>query len=718
MTRAPTQDSANPELLGAGLPWLAAAAGARPPATASLVEVVTDLAGAADGRDLHQALTRGLRALTGGDFAVFSRLDQATRCLWPTALDLAEGLQVPLLRELQGGQAGLVSGTRRAGLLQAPIAWRQPTAELLAFVPPRAAGVLQRSGGRWRLLGLALVHAGELLGTALVGLPVHAPTPPPGTVEAFARAATAALARAQVESVERKRAELDRSRLAMAIEQAGEVIVVTDTDGAIQYVNPAFEAVTGYASAEVLGQNPRLLKSGAQGGDFYRDLWATIRAGKTWRGTLVNRRKDGRRYTEEASISPVRDAAGEVTAYVAVKRDISRGLALETQLLQARKLEGIGRLAGGVAHDFNNVLAVILSCAGFALKELPSGAPLREELSEIQGAARRAAELTRQLLAFSRRQVLQPVPLDLNLVIADMERMLRRIIGEDVELVLDLAGGLGSATVDPSQLEQVVMNLVVNAREAMPGGGRLTVGTRNVHLDAEACAGREGLRPGPHVAVTVADSGVGMDAETAARVFEPFFTTKGLGQGTGLGLATVYGIVKQSGGAISVQSAPGAGTTFELVLPRGPGPALRSPAPAPTAPVAGGAETILLVEDDPSVRAMAQRILAEAGYQVLVAGNGEEALLICAQDPRAVDLLLTDVVMPVMGGKALAEQLDRVRPGTKVLFMSGYTGGALDHQGVLEQGARLIGKPFGIEDLRREVRAALDARTAPGPGVS
>jgi two-component system cell cycle sensor histidine kinase/response regulator CckA len=508
---------------------------------------------------------------------------------------------------------------------------------------------------------------------------------------------------------DQRRAEGDRDRLATAIDQAAETVLITDAAGGIVYVNPAFEAVTGYTRAEVLGQNASILQSGAQDEAVYRELWESIRSGKTWHGRLLTRKKSGKIFTEDATLSPVHNEAGVITSYVAVKRDITHELAMEAQFLQSQKMEGIGRLAGGVAHDFNNILSVILSCAGFALEGVREGDPLREDILEIEKAGKRAAALTRQLLAFSRKQVMEPVSLDLNRALAEMEKMLRRIIGEDVDLVQVLAPDLGLVRADPGQVEQVIMNLAVNARDAMPDGGKLTVETSNVELDEEYTKSHVGAVPGPHVMVAISDSGVGMDEQTLTRLFEPFFTTKGLGKGTGLGLSTVYGIVKQSGGSIFVYSEPGQGTTFKLFFPRESLDALPA-AQAPSAPTrAGGSETVLLVEDDQAVRNLARRVLDGAGYTVLPAANGGEALLICEQHPGKIHLVLSDVVMPLMGGQALVERLAKVRPGIKALFMSGYTDNAIVHHGDLDPGTHFIGKPFTQAGIVQKVRDVLDA---------
>ncbi|TAN40122.1 MAG: response regulator [Nitrospirae bacterium] len=522
-----------------------------------------------------------------------------------------------------------------------------------------------------------------------------------------------AVHRATRETAERRalrRAEAERERLLGAIEHATDMIVVTDTGGRIQYVNPSFEVITGYARGEALGKTPRILKSGAQDAAFYRGLWETITSGKPWRGRLVNRKRDGTHYTEEANIAPMRDATGAIVNFVAVKRDITRELSLEAQLLQAQKMESIGRLAGGVAHDFNNLLSVILSYNEFAIAEMREGDSLRADLLEVKSAGERAAALTRQLLAFSRKQVLQPVPLNLNEIAAGLEKMLRRIVGEDIDFVQVLAPDLGVVRADPGQMEQVLMNLVVNARDAMPNGGKLTIDTSNVEIDEEYATRHVAVKPGSYVQLAITDTGCGMDERTRAQIFEPFFTTKELGKGTGLGLSTVYGIVKQSGGNVWVYSEPGRGTTFKIYLPRelsvtatvGRHSSARGASRRPA-----GSETILVVEDEDALRAVATRALRAAGYTVFAAANGEQALRLCAQHADPMQLLVTDVVMPGMDGRELARELVKTRPTLKVLYMSGYTDNAIVHHGMLDAGTHFLGKPFIGVDLTRKVQEVL-----------
>jgi PAS domain S-box-containing protein len=509
---------------------------------------------------------------------------------------------------------------------------------------------------------------------------------------------------------ERKRAEAERRLLMTAIEQSIDTVIITDAQGHAVYVNPAFERVSGYARSEALGRTPRLLKSGAQSDDFYRTLWATVNRGETWSGRFVNKRKDGTLYQEDAIVSPVRDTAGAITNYVGVQRDVTDALALQAQFLHAQKMEAVGRLAGGIAHDFNNALSVILCYAEMIDGDLKRDEPLRADVSEILKAALRASDLTRQLLAFSRRQVLELKVVNLNESLEAMERMVARLLGADVALTMLLGSDLWNVKADLGQVEQIVMNLAVNARDAMPEGGKLTIQTSNVHLDEEYVQTHLDVRAGAYVELDVTDTGTGMDAETRGRIFEPFFTTKDTGKGTGLGLATVFGIVHQSGGHIWVYSEPGQGATFKIYLPRFAGAAVQtSSKPADLSPERGS-ETILLVEDEDQLRILARNILRRHGYVVLDAPNGGEALLICEQHGAKIDLLLTDVVLPRMSGRQISDRLATMRPDMKVLFMSGYTNDAVLLHGVLDSGVAFLQKPFTPTSLTRKVREALDEK--------
>ena len=391
-----------------------------------------------------------------------------------------------------------------------------------------------------------------------------------------------------------------------------------------------------------------------------------------------------------------------------LRRDRQR---LAQQLQEAQKLEAVGKLAGGVAHDFNNVLTAILGSAELLLLDSPPGAPTREELDIIRDAATRAQDLIRQLLAFSARQVLQPVVLDLNHLVKNVGKMLRRLIGEDIKLDSDLAPDLAAVRADPGQLEQVLVNLAVNARDAMPDGGRLAIKTFNAEITGEHVPLPNPIPPGRYVVLQLSDSGVGMSAETQARIFEPFFTTKEQGKGTGLGLATVYGIVRQSGGHITVESAPGAGATFRLYLPRVDEAVTPVAAPGTVAAPAAGRETVLLAEDEPLVRILARRVLEQAGYTVLAAGGGAEALETARRHDGPIHLLLTDVVMPEMSGRDLVRRLGELRPDVPVLYMTGYSEEAIARHGVLDPGTALIQKPFTPAALARKVREVLDAHS-------
>ena len=384
----------------------------------------------------------------------------------------------------------------------------------------------------------------------------------------------------------------------------------------------------------------------------------------------------------------------------------------EEQLRQALKMEAVGKLAGGVAHDFNNLLTAITGHSEMCLRRLTPDNSLYRHVEQIKKAGDRAAALTRQLLAFSRKQILQPEVLDLNHIVVELSKMLQRLIGEDIDLLMGLAADLGKVKADPNQLEQVLMNLVVNARDAMPKGGKLTIETSNVHLSEEFADHHVSVPPGHYVMLAVSDSGCGMDAETQARIFEPFFTTKEVGKGTGLGLATVYGIVKQSEGSIWVYSEVGRGTTFKIYLPSVEGHVKEVAAGIEDLELLRGAETVLVVEDEEVVREMATEILRESGYHVLEAKHANEALTLAAQYDGEIHLMLTDVVMPQMSGRDLAEQLTPLRPDMKVLYMSGYTDDAIVHHGVLEEGTAFIGKPFSIDALALKVRETLDAPVA------
>ena len=399
---------------------------------------------------------------------------------------------------------------------------------------------------------------------------------------------------------------------------------------------------------------------------------------------------------------------GQLVRVWGTQRDVTEQRHLEEQFRQSQKMEAVGQLAGGIAHDFNNLLTAILGNTQLLLRELPPGDSMRDDVEEIRKASERAASLTRQLLAYSRRQMLQPEVLDLNVVMAEMDKMLRRLIGEHIDLVAVFAPDLGRVRADPNQIEQVIVNLAVNARDAMPDGGKLTIGTANVDLDESFAQAHLGSVPGSYAMLAVTDTGVGMDAAVRAHLFEPFFTTKEVGKGTGLGLATVYGIVKQSGGYISVYSEPGHGSSFKIYLPR-----IATPAEPPAAALKGGpapgSETVLVVEDEPAVLTLSRRALEAQGYVVLAASDADAALRVVERHGGMIHLLLTDVVMPGLSGHELADRLTAQRPGIRVLYMSGYPGDAVVQHGTLPSGSAFLQKPFSPDGLARKVRDVLDA---------
>ena len=425
--------------------------------------------------------------------------------------------------------------------------------------------------------------------------------------------------------------------------------------------------------------------------------------------SLGVRRADGRIAWGIFTAIPVSDPeTGQMTGALVTFLDITERKHLEEQLRQCQKMEAVGRLAGGIAHDFNNLLTAIIGYSQLLLGRLEVGNPMQEELEEIRKAGERAASLTRQLLAFSRKELLQPQVLDLNALVANLDKMLRRLIGEDIELVTIFGPRLGRVEADPAQLEQVVLNLVVNARDAMPQGGKIVIETKNLELDEAYAHQHVGVSPGRYVMLAVSDQGCGMDAETLKHIFEPFYTTKHHAEGTGLGLSTVYGVVKQSGGNIWAYSEVGRGTTFKIYLPQVNEVVDARKTEAVSTAVAGGTETVLLAEDEKLVRKFVRSILEKSGYTVLEAHHGSEALRVALQHPGPIHLLLTDMVMPLMDGKLLAQRMVVLRPGIRVLYMSGYSENAVVHHGVLESGTAFIEKPFTVETLARKVREALD----------
>jgi PAS domain S-box-containing protein len=523
----------------------------------------------------------------------------------------------------------------------------------------------------------------------------------------------------QTEVIEHQRAEESLRLLGSAVEQSKESIVITgaelDLPGPkIIFVNPAFTQMTGYTAAEAVGKTPRILQGARTDKAVLRRLRQNLEQGGTFAGEAINYRKDGTEFDLEWQIAPLRNAGGKITHFVAIQRDITVRKRLEGQLLQSQKMETVGKLAGGVAHEFNSILTAIIGQSELLLADLPAGSPLAKNATEISIAAGRAAKLTRQLLAYGRRQFLQPEILDLNRIIAGMEGMFHLLMGGEVDTQVVAVPGLRAVKVDAGQIEQVIMNLVINAREAMPNGGKLTLETSNVALDQESVGRYPELKSGGYVMLAISDTGKGMSAEVKARVFEPFFTTKGVGQGTGLGLSTCYGIIKQSGGHINVYSEQGRGTTFKIYLPQvGSQAKISSPLlDAPDLP--RGTETILLVEDDPALREMAATLLRRLGYTVLASANGVEALSLKNERGTGhIDLLFTDVVMPHMSGRELADRVRMLYPQTKILFTSAYTENAIVQQGVLDKGVALLQKPFTPSALASKLREVLDQKKPP-----
>lgn len=501
-------------------------------------------------------------------------------------------------------------------------------------------------------------------------------------------------------------AEITRVRLETAIEQSAESIFITDPMGTIEYVNPAFERITGYTYHEAVGQNPRILKSGEHDLAFYENLWDTITAGRTWYGQFTNKRKDGSLYQEDAAISPVFDETGKIINFVAVKRDITEQVNLENQLRQSQKMEALGRLVGEVAHDFNNILTAVNGFAELLHARLHD-ATNRQYAASIAASGQRAANLIRQLMAFSRKQVSRPETVNAGTQIEDMAPMLSRVLPENISLKISAAENLDYISIDPTQLEQIILNLVVNARDAMPRGGSIVIRTENVTLDDTYVAAHLGASPGDHVRISVADTGMGIPSEIKDKIFEPFFTTKSQGKGTGLGLSTVFGIVKQHNGNIWVYSEPGKGTEFKLYFPTVDNTAAAETATADTADAfsAPAGEIVLLVEDNDTVRLLAEDILTFSGYKVISALSAEDAL--AAGPFNTVDVLLTDVVLPGKNGKELADILTERYPQMAVVFMSGYSRDILSEQGIIGKDIYLVEKPFSATALQATVAAAL-----------
>lgn len=497
------------------------------------------------------------------------------------------------------------------------------------------------------------------------------------------------------------------NKLITAVEQTGESIMITNADNIIEYVNPAFSRMSGYRRAECIGKPAGMLASGQHGTVFYRDMWETLGRGQTWSGILTNRRKDGTLYEEESSISQILDEYGEGMGYVAVKRDLSAELEQERQLQHAQRMESVGRVAGGLVHDFNNLLMGIMLFSDFALQEVEKDSPFYHQIEEIQKATRHASELIRKLMTISRKEQYAMEPLLLNEVLDHLQVMVRRLAGEKVELQFDTSGALQPIKGDAQQLQQLVLNLVINARDAMDEEGTLTLSTSRSHIDTETARRNALSTVGWYNVLVITDTGCGISPDMLDTIFEPFFTTKPKGRGTGLGLATVYSICQQHGGLIKVESTVDVGTTFRIFLPEAE--SLEGLQPASDAPISeSGSGTVLVVEDEPLAREMLIEILQRTGYHVYAAGDGHEAMTVAESLEAPVDLLLSDVVMPGPNGPTVYRQLKEKWPALRVLFISGYAYDQFSRQEIQGlEGEPFLSKPFSMPELAAAIRGIL-----------
>jgi len=510
---------------------------------------------------------------------------------------------------------------------------------------------------------------------------------------------------------ERRQSEMERDRLIRAIEQAGEIIVITDKNGSIQYVNPAFENVTGYACDEVLGQNPRILKSGKQDRFFYSSLWDTISSGETWNGRIVNKTKGGALYTEEATISPVKDSTGAISSYVAVKRNITQELELQHQLQQAQKMEAIGTLAGGIAHDFNNILSAIMGFTEIVDADLPEGSRNKEDLGEVIHACKRARDLVKQILTFSRQSAFEARPLRVDLVVNEALKMIRSSTPASIEIQQNIHSDLPAVIADPTQVHQIMMNLCTNAVQAIEDEhGTLTVSLDSVKLDDLRMDEKpDGALTGECVRLRVSDTGKGIPREIQEKIFDPYFTTKKMGEGTGLGLAVVYGIIRESGGTITVESEVNKGTTFSIHFPIAEKIEPEQDAYLQSR-IPWGKERVLFVDDEPSIADLAKRILERLGYDVTVRQSAQDALELFRHSPHRFDIVVTDMTMPHMTGDELAGAILSIRPDIPVILCTGYSKRISDKR-AREMGIRaFVMKPLTQRELANTVRLALDEK--------
>jgi PAS domain S-box-containing protein len=668
----------------------------------ALADVARLIAQSLDTTEVAARITESVRSLLGVTNTALFRFRPATNDLESLSLvgDHGPTGGQPIVYPVGAGAAGLAVQDKRSlvtsDLLNDP---RIPQ-------PPEQRARMERAPFR-AILAVPLLVQTRVVGALVLGDRVGRKFTDEEveTVEAFADRAAVALDAARLYAEVRDA----RDFLQSIAESSVDAIVTTDVAGLITYWSPGAQETFGYPASEVLGRPVSDFNAG--GVEETRGVMERLQTeGRMRDYEAVIRARDGRDLTVSASFSLLRDTTGAITGTVAVVKDVTERKMLEESLRQAQKMDAVGRLAGGIAHDFNNLMTVAIGRSEMLLAKLRADDPIRRDVELLRKTSARAAQLTRQLLAFSRKQVLQPKVLDLNTVVEDLTPMLQRLIGETIDLRSALSPGLGRVQADPGQLEQVLVNLAVNSRDAMAQGGTLVFETANVVLDDLFVRKHPGVSPGPHVMLAVRDTGTGMDAAIQARVFEPFFTTKEQGKGTGLGLSMVYGIVQQSGGSIWVSSEVGHGTTFEIYFPR----VDQAPEPADEEPaihgMPGGTETVLVVEDEPELREIVRETLEARGYTVLEAGHGAEALDVATRHTGPIHLLLTDVVMPTMNGADLARALSPQRPGMAVLFVSGYTDDAISRHGVLEPGVAFLEKPFNPGELAHRVREVLDAR--------
>jgi PAS domain S-box-containing protein len=507
---------------------------------------------------------------------------------------------------------------------------------------------------------------------------------------------------------EKRRIEADRDRLMTAIDQAGEIVLITDAQGNIQYVNPAFEAVTGYAKEDVVGKNPRILKSGVQDKAFYQDLWETIGSGRNWKGRIVNRRKDGSRYTQQTCITPVVDVRGAITNFVAVKRDITEEIETEKRLIQAQKMESIGTLAGGIAHDFNNILSPIIMDSEIAMMELSEDSPVQTNLKRIYTAGERARDLVRQILSFARGREKERMLLKASLVVKEGVKFLRATLPSTINIQTDLSAEQDEILADPTQLHQILMNLCINAAHAMEEeGGTLDIVLADADIGPESGERFVDLKPGGYLRLSVADTGKGIAPDVLEKMFDPYFTTKPVGKGTGMGLTLIHNIVRNYEGTIAVASELGRGSRFEVYLPLAEGEDRRPESAAAEAEIPGGDERILLVDDEESILSALVPVLERYGYHVTAHTSSTAAIQEFRNDPGAYDLVITDMTMPQITGKQLAQELMGLKPGIPIILCTGFSE-AIDEKAALEMGIKgYLMKPLVLREVLRKVREVL-----------